>query len=135
MALNPHLADAAANAAANAIATLANAGKLEIFSGTQAANANTAPDGSNHLLATLTMAATAFPGGATGGVLTAGTITSGTAIYSATATWFRLYESDGTTSLCDGSCGTGNANLIMNSVAIVSGATVAVSAFTLTITE
>ena len=135
MALNPHLSDTAANAAADAIAALADAGKLEIFSGTQPANANTAPAGGNHLLATLTMAATAFPGGATGGVLTADTITSGTAIYSATATWFRLYESNGTTAICDGSCGTSNANLIMNSVAIVTGATVAVSAFTLTITE
>lgn len=135
MALNPHLADAAANAAAEAIAALADSGIIRVYSGTQPANANTAPAVGNHLLATLTLAATAFPGGATAGVVTADAITPGTAIYSATATWFRLLKADTTTALCDGSVGTGNANLILNSTAIVSGAAVAVSAFTLTITE
>ena len=138
MALNPHLSDTAASAAANAIAPLANSGKLELYSGTQPANANTAPASppTNVLLATLTMAATAFPGGATGGVLTAGTITSGTAIATGTAAWWRLYESDAATALIDGSVGTGvNYNLVMNSAAIVTGATVAVSAMTVTITE
>ena len=138
MALNPHLADAAANAAANAIATLASGGKLELYSGVQPANANTGPASppTNVLLATLTMAATAFPGGATGGVLTAGTITPGPAVASGTALWWRLYESDGTTPLVDGSVGTGvNYNLVMNSAAIVLGATVAVSAMVVTITE
>ena len=71
-----------------------------------------------------------------GGVLTAGTITSGTAIATGTAAWWRLYESDAATALIDGSVGTGvNYNLVMNSAAIVTGATVAVSAMTVTITE
>jgi hypothetical protein len=81
------------------------------------------------------MAADAFPSPASGGVATAGAIAPGTAGYSATATWFRLLQSDTTTALCDGSVGTANANLVLNSTAIVSGAAVAVSAFTLTITE
>ena len=59
MALNPHLADAAANAAANAIAPLANSGKLRIYDGVQPANANAAIGGVN-LLAELTMNAAAF---------------------------------------------------------------------------
>ena len=70
MALNPHLADAAASAAADAISALANSGKLELYTGTQPANANTAPGVGNTLLVTLTMNATAF-GAAVAGVLTA----------------------------------------------------------------
>lgn len=135
MALNPHLADAAASAAADAISALANSGKLELYTGTQPANANTAPGVGNTLLVTLTMNATAF-GAAVAGVLTANAIASGNAVASGTATWWRLFKSDGTTPLVDGSVGTGaNYNAVMNSAAIVSGATVAISAFVLTITE
>ena len=59
MALNPHLSDTSANAAAAAIGTLANSGTLAIYQGTQPANANGDASGST-LLATLSLAATAF---------------------------------------------------------------------------
>jgi hypothetical protein len=133
MAVNPHLSDTAANAAATAIAPLANSGKLRIYDGSQPANAN-AGIGAANMLAELTMNATAF-GGAAAGVITANAITSANAALSGTATWFRIWKSDGTTSLADGTVGISGANLNLNSVAISAGASVSVTSLTLAITE
>lgn len=133
MALNPHFSDTAANAAANAIAALANSGKLRIYDGAQPANANTAV-GTQNLLAELTLNATAF-GGAVAGVCTANAITAAAAALSGTAAWFRVVESGGTTVLFDGSVGLSGANLNLNALAIAAGATVSVTALTLTATE
>lgn len=133
MALNPKFSDTSANAAANAIAALANGGDLKIYDGTQAVNANTAV-GAQVLLATLTFNATAF-GGAVAGVCTANAITSAAAVATSTATWFRALKSDHATVVFDGSIGTAGANINLNATAIVTGATVAVSALTVTATE
>lgn|SRR5487761_969161 len=131
MANNPHLSDISANAAANAIGALANSGKLDIYAGTQPSNANGT---ATTLLASLTMAATAF-GAASASVITAGTITSATAGATGTAAWFRLWESNGTSALFDGSAATATADMILNTTSIVSGATVSVSSLTYTQTE
>ena len=131
MALNPKRSNACANAAADAVTALANNGYLRIYDGTQAANADTAV-GAQVLLAELRFGATAF-GAAAAGVATANAITSdASANATGTATWFRVLKSDGTTVLWDGSVGTATADLILNSVAISSGASVAVSALTYT---
>jgi hypothetical protein len=131
MALSPALSNTAANAAADAVCVLANTGYLRIYDGTQAATADTAV-GSQVLLAELRMNATAF-GAASAGVATANAITAdASANATGTATWFRVLKSDGTTVLWDGSVGTASANLVLNSVAISSGAAVAVSALTYT---
>lgn len=131
MALNPQLANVAASAAADAVCALANTGYLRIYDGTQPANADTAL-GAQVLLAELRFGATAF-GAAANGVATANAITAdASANASGTASWFRVLKSDGTTALWDGSVGTATANLILNSVAISSGAAVSVSAFTYT---
>lgn len=133
MALNPKFSDTAANAAANAMAALCNGGDLKLYDGTQPANANTAIS-TQTLLATLTFNATAF-GSASAGVCTAAAITSAAAVATSTATWFRALKSDHSTVVFDGSVGLSGANLNMNAVAIVSGATVSVSSLTLTATE
>lgn len=134
MAENLKLSNTLANAEADAAAILFNSGKLRIYDGTQPTNADTAI-GAQVLLAELTFGATAF-GAASAGVLTANAITSdSSANASGTATWYRCTQSDGTTVLCDGSVGTATANLILNSVAISSGASVAVSSFTHTVTK
>lgn len=131
MANNPKRSDTAANAACDAMAALANSGKLRIYDGTQPANADTAITTQN-LLAELTMNGTAF-GAAVAGVATANAITSdASADATGTATWFRLTRSNGTTVICDGSVGTADADLVLNTTSIVAGAAVAVSAFTLT---
>lgn len=134
MAENLKLSNALVNAEAAAAATLFNSGYLRIYDGTQPATADTAIS-SQVLLAELTFGATAF-GAPVNGVLTANAITSdASANATGTATWYRCFKSDGTSVLCDGSVGTASANLVLNSVAISSGATVAVSSFTHTVTK
>jgi hypothetical protein len=133
MALNTQLSDAAANAACNAVTALANSGSIKLYATAQPANGNTATSGQT-LLATLALSATAFAG-ASGGVAAANTITSATAVGTATATWFRVLKNDGTTVVFDGSVGTSTSNLIMNSTAIQSGSTVAISALSFSIVE
>lgn len=131
MANAPSLTNTAANAAADAVTALANSGKLRIYSGTKPATADTALSG-NTLLAELTMNATAF-GAASAGVATANSITSdSSADATGTATFFRLFKSDGTTVICDGTVGTSGCDLNINTTSIVAGAVVAVSAFTYT---
>lgn len=128
-----NLSDTAANVEANAFAPLCNSGFIEIYSGTQPVNANTALSG-NTLLATLTFGATAF-GAASASVITANTITPGTAVATGTATFARLYESNGTTVVGDITVGTSGAGLNLNTTSIVTGATVSCSSFTLTVSE
>lgn len=131
MASNPRRTNLAANTACDAMAALANSGKLRIYDGSQPATADTAIT-SQVLLAELTMNATAF-GAAVAGVATANAITQDSAAdATGTAAWFRLWKSDGTTAICDGSVGAATADLILNAVAIVAGAAVSVTAFTLT---
>jgi hypothetical protein len=139
MALNTQTSDASANAAVNAICALANGGSLKIYSGAQPANANTAASGT--LLATLAMSATAFANAANG-VANANAITGAMAAATATAGWFRVYKSDGTTAVFDGSVGVNDQptvgdryNLSLNSIAIQVGATVAVSGLSYTLPE
>ena len=131
MALNPKLSNAGANAAADAVCVLANSGFLRIYDGTQAADADTAI-GAQVLLAELTFNATAF-GAAVNGVATANAITAdSSANATGTATWFRAVRSNGTSVLFDGSVGTAGADINFNTVSIVAGAAVSVSAFTYT---
>ncbi|MCX6633071.1 MAG: hypothetical protein NTW28_36205 [Candidatus Solibacter sp.] len=134
MAYNTQISDAAANAAANAVAALANSGYLKMYTGSQSANANKALSGQT-LLATLTFSATAF-GNAAAGVATANAIGADTsADASGTATWFRVLKSDGTSVVFDGTVGTSGCNLNMNSNVISAGASVSVTALTYSILE
>lgn len=131
MALNPKRSNAAVNAAADAVTTLLNSGYLRIYDGSQPATADTAIT-TQVKLAELTFNSTAF-GAASAGVATANAITADTsADATGTASWFRAFKSDGTTAVFDGSVGTSSADLVLNSVAISSGAQVSVTAFTYT---
>lgn len=131
---NPHFSDTAANAEATALGALCNSGFLRIYDGTQPANANTAITTQN-LLAELTFGSTAF-GAAAAGLITANSITQdSSANNTGTASWFRCVESNGTTTVMDGSAGTSSADLDLNTTSIVTGAVVQCSAFTVQITE
>ena len=130
MALNPHLDDAGANAAANAVVALVNSGYIDIMSGTQPA----ANGAATTVLVSLTFGATAF-GAAASGVCTANAIGSGTIGSTGTASWYRAYKSDHTTAVFDGSVGTATSNIVLNSVALQSGATCSVTSLTFTISE
>lgn len=133
MANNLQESTEAVNAACNAIVDLADTGYIRIYDGSQPANANTALSGQT-LLAELRFGATAF-GAASAGVATANAITSdASANATGTASWFRVLKSDGTSVLWDGTVGldSGTFDLELNTVSIVAGATVAISAMTFT---
>jgi hypothetical protein len=131
MALTAKRSNAAANAACDAMAALCNSGKLRIYTGSQPADGDTAI-GAVTLLAELTMNATAF-GAAVAGVATAAAITGDTsADATGTAAWFRVWKSDGTSPVFDGSVGTSGADCNLNTTALVAGAAVTVTALTLT---
>lgn len=109
----------------------ANSGILRIYDGTRPTDADTAISG-NTVLAELTMNATSF-GAASGGVLTANAITSdSSANATGTASWARLWQSNGTTPIADFSVGTSGAECILNTLSIVSGAVVSCSSCTFT---
>lgn len=134
MALNPKITNAAASAAADAVVDLADAGaaaaKLRIYDGTQPTTADTAL-GAQVLLAELTMSDPAF-GAASNGVATASAITTdASANATGTATWGTIVDSNNNR-IMDFSVGTASADLILNTTSIVSGASVAVTAFTYT---
>lgn len=67
-------------------------------------------------------------------MLTLNAISSGTGTAGAaggtTATWFRLWKTDGTTPVMDGTVGISGADLNLNNTSIATGQTVSVSAFT-----
>lgn len=105
--------------------------KLRIYNGTRPANANTAIT-SQTMLVELTCNATAFAAAASGGVLTANAISNGTAAATGTASWFRLWQSNGTTAIMDGDVSTAGADLNLNNTSIATGQTVSVTAFTVT---
>lgn len=132
MANNAKFSNEAVNAAMDAMGALANSGKLRIYSGSQPATADDGI-GAATLLAELTLAASAF-GASSGGVITAAAITGDTtADATGTAAWFRIWKSNGSSPLMDGTVGTSGCDLNMNSVAISAGAAVNVSSLTVTL--
>lgn len=97
---------------------------LKIFSGTQPAGGGA----ETTVLAQLTCNAT-FAAAASAGVLTLNSITSdSSANANGTATWFRIYQSNGTTWVIDGDVSTtaaGTGDLQLDDTSIVLGGTVA----------
>lgn len=112
------------NARDTALITAAGTGAtIKIYSGTAPTNADTSPAGT--LLVTLTIAGVL--GTASAGVLTLGAITSGTAVATGTAGYARVATSGGTALFDLSSISTSGADLNMNSTAITSGGTVAIT--------
>jgi hypothetical protein len=108
-------------------ASVGASGLLRIYDGSRPATGGAATT----LLAELTCNATFAPAAASG-VLTLNAITSdSSANATGTATWFRIVTSGGT-HVIDGNVGTSGSDLNLNTVSIVSGATVAVTSFTIT---
>lgn len=125
------LSNTSRSAACDAVVDLADNGYVRIYDGTQATDPNTAV-GAQVLLAELRFNATAF-GAAVNGVATANAFTGdASANATGTATWFRALRSDGTTVLWDGTVGAGSGDLNLNSVSIVLGGTVDITAMTYT---
>jgi len=129
MASNLQYSNGTRDAQQQGLITYAGTGALiHIYDGTQPANANTALSG-NTLLVTLTIAGSF--GTDSNGTLTFSTVTDGTAVASGTATFFRIYKSDGTTVVMDGSVGTSSADLVLNTTTIATNDTVAITSGTI----
>lgn len=109
---------------------------IKIYSGSVPANADASNAGT--LLAALTCASTPFSGFSdtgTAGRATFGSIASDTsADNTGTASFFRI-ETSGGTVRCQGTVGTSSADLILNTVAISAGSTVAISSATIDLPE
>jgi hypothetical protein len=119
------------NRAADAITARANNGSLRIYGGTVPADANAALGGAT-LLAVLPLSATAFAA-AVNGVASANAITADTsADATGTASFFRVFETDGTTTVFQGTVGTSGAELNVSSVSFVLGGNVSVTSLTYT---
>ena len=113
------------------IARVGTSGLLRIYNGTRPADPGTAIT-SQTMLVELTCNATAFAPAASGGVLTANAISNGTAAATGTASWFRLFQSNGTTAIIDGDVGTSGSDLNLNNTSIATSQTVSVTSFAIT---
>jgi hypothetical protein len=117
------------NAQQNGLITYAGSGsKINIYSGAQPANANTAISGQT-LLVTLTVSGSF--GTDSNGTITLSTVTNGTAVATGTASFFRITQSDNTTVVMDGSVATSDADLVLNNTSIATGQVVSISAGTI----
>jgi hypothetical protein len=143
MANGFYVTNTTAQAMATAIETAIDAGTaavIEIYAGTVPADADATPS-SPTLLASLTCSGT-FGTVSTGvagtgtGLITAGSITSDTsADNTGTAAYFRIKTQTGGTAVCQGTVGVSSADLILNTVSITAGSTVAVTSATITVPE
>ncbi len=128
MAANTHLSSQSWDLALDAALNVLNAGFVEIYDGTQPATPNVAVS-TQTKLAKLALSATAFSA-SSGGTKTANAVTSSAALATSTATWFRAFKSDDTTAVIDGSVGTSGADMNLSTVSIVTGATISVTSWT-----
>jgi len=126
MAYTPKRGGAAVVAEANAVLALLNNGTIKIYTGGQVATVDTAVSGT--LLCTLTFGATAFatPNASTG-VTISNAITSGSCGNTGTAGWFRCWQSNGTTGVLDGNCGTSGCDMNLSSLSLVSTGVVSIA--------
>lgn len=103
---------------------------LKIRTGAQPADCATADSGT--VLATLNLASDWMAAASSGSKAKAGTWQDASADASGTAAHFRLYKSDGTTCIMQGSVGAGSGDLSLDSTSITAGQSVTVTGFTLT---
>lgn len=126
------LTNSQASRAADAVTARCNSGYIRVYSGSVPATADTALS-SNTLLAELTFGPTAF-GAASNGVATANAITQDSSIdASGTATFFRTFESNGTTVVFQGTVGASGADMnVSPSISLIQGGTFSISTMTYT---
>jgi hypothetical protein len=119
------------NAQMDAITTaVGTSGLLRIYAGTRPANVGTAIT-SQTLLAELTCSST-FAAGASNGVLTANAITEDSSANATDTASFARLTTSGGTGVMDLSVGTSSAEVILNTLSIVSGRAVQCSSLVIT---
>lgn len=121
------LSTTARNARLDAVtSTVGNAGLLRIYSGSAPANCAAAATGV--LLSAHTLASPFAPG-ASSATLSPTLPSDATAAASGTAGYWRVYKSDGTTCVLQGTLGTSGTELVLNTTAIVAGGPVSITAW------
>jgi len=111
MPSNLFLSDRGASTCVNAIGNQLNSGFLDIYAGTQPADANTATSGSNYILAEFTFSSVA--GAAVGSTWTTNPIAATTCTSTGVASFYRAYTSSRAT-IMDGSVSTSGADFNLN---------------------
>lgn len=125
------LAQLTANAMADAITTyMGNTGKIIIYSGTEPVTADTALSG-NTVLATFTGGSPVFGAASSGTITLSGVPLTVAASATGTATFFRMYKTDGTTKVAQGTVGTSGQQLNLNTTSITSGVNVTITSGTI----
>jgi hypothetical protein len=112
-----------------AFAALAAGGSVNVYSGVQPTNSDTAITTQIELVS-FGLGTPAFAA-ASGGVMAANAITPSVAIATGGAAWFRIFASDGVTAIMDGSVGTASCDLNLATTTITSGDIIGVTSFTL----
>jgi hypothetical protein len=102
-----------------------------MYAGTQPADVSSATTAANVVVASLAMTQSSAFAAAAASALTANAITSDTSAAGGSANWFSITMVTGLR-VIDGSIGTSGSDLNLNSVAISTGATVAITAFSVT---
>lgn len=136
MATQPSISNLAARNACDEITALLDAGagpgKVRIYDGPQPADVDSPPDVSSAVLAELTLSDPAFGAAVDSGsdaVATGNPVTDdSSADESGTASWFRCVNSSGVAVL-DGSVGTVDADMIVDSTTIAIGQRVQIVSF------
>lgn len=103
---------------------------LRIYSGTIPADVAAAITGT--LLAQLDLPSDWMAAAASGSVAKAGTWQDAAANATGTATHFRLWKSDGTTGILQGTCGIGTGDLQLDNTSLAVGQQVTVTSFAIT---
>jgi hypothetical protein len=129
MAKDTQLSEAAVNGEANALARLLDNGYFNLYDGVKPATADDAIT-TQTKLATLRFGNPSAPG-AVGGTLSFNGLTDDAdAAATGTASWFRLFKSDGTTAVLDGTISTTGSNLDLNTVSIQQHGRVSITGYT-----
>ena len=129
MASNLKYSNGTRDAQQQGLITYAGSGALiNIYTGTQPANANTAIS-TQTLLVSLPISGSF--GTDSNGTITLSSVTSANATATGTATFFRIFKSDGTTVVMDGSVGTSGADMNLDNTSIATGQTVTITSGTI----
>ena len=119
------------NARADAITTnVGNAGKLRIYAGAIPADPGTALTSQALLVEETT--ASPFAAGAADGVLSPTAPSQVNVGTSGTASFYRVYKSDGTTCVIQDTCGISAAGMVLNTITLTAGGPVLVNSWSVT---
>jgi len=129
MASNLKYSNGTRDAQQQGLITYAGSGSIiNIYAGSQPANANTAISGQTLLVQ---LVVTGSFGTDSNGTITLGTVANGTAVATGTASFFRITKSDGTTVVMDGSVGLTGCDMNLNNTSIDTTQVVSISSGTI----